>query len=394
MPNEVIVFRTDFSVTVYTFENDSLQCVQSANSIDQCEWDSKTNYDVIIPGEWVSQQQVTLPKANKKSQLATLPYSIEDNCAESIESVFIALGQHIDDHTYLAAIISRDLMQRILFELKPIATQVERIIPDYFSLPTTQAGVTIHLNDHRVVIRTDHYHGFTCDIKEAVPLFTVHETHGHATIYHDASTPDTLKTVSSLFNEVDCRSISTTSTAAQSDCIANAPINLAQQEFQCKKTSLAFNRYWKAAIITACVWLIAFFSTQSVLLWHLQNQTKQLQQQIHTLAQPYLSTTGSPQAIKNQLLTELRHEQQLASHFQFIHLLDVIATVMPRFTSIQLQHIDFTHNQLQLKLSANHSQTIDHLTTSLQRHGIHVIKNQVHVNHQQTQATIEVTQYG
>ncbi|MES2988795.1 MAG: type II secretion system protein GspL [Pseudomonadota bacterium] len=116
---------------------------------------------ILVPTEQVRLLAVDLPLPSRAKRLAALPFAIEDQIAEPVESVHIALGAEIGAKRYLVGVVRHDVMARWVAIAAEAGLGHAAIIPDALALPRPAAGAwAVELTGTRAMIRSGDGTGF------------------------------------------------------------------------------------------------------------------------------------------------------------------------------------------------------------------------------------------
>ncbi|RYY29439.1 MAG: general secretion pathway protein GspL [Sphingomonadales bacterium] len=116
---------------------------------------------ILVPTEQVRLLAVDLPLANRTKRLAALPFAIEDQIAEPVDSVHLALGAEIGTKRYLAGVVSHDFIARWIVLAEQFGLSNAAIVPDALSLPRPADGSwAVELSASRALVRSGEGTGF------------------------------------------------------------------------------------------------------------------------------------------------------------------------------------------------------------------------------------------
>ena len=102
----------------------------------------------LVPASDVVLKQVVLPGKPNRQVLQALPYMLEEEQAEDIEQLFLALGnvvQHEGQYSQQVAICQRERLAQWLEWLQHAGFSVSRMLPDALLLPEKQLPACIQL---------------------------------------------------------------------------------------------------------------------------------------------------------------------------------------------------------------------------------------------------------
>lgn len=114
---------------------------------------------VIVPGEWVSWQQVVLPKGGRVG-LAALPFQLEEQLCSDLDSLHLACGDIVANQASDVLVVDRQRMDEWLALLNGSGLKVISLLPDYAVLPENvvlldEHRATVHLNAAATTVGTD-----------------------------------------------------------------------------------------------------------------------------------------------------------------------------------------------------------------------------------------------
>lgn len=104
----------------------------------------------LVPASDVVLKQVNLPAKPNRQLLQALPYMLEEEQAEDIEKLFLALGsteQHDGQYSQQVAVCQHQRMQQWLSWLQEAGFSVSRMLPDALLLPEQQLPACIQLHE-------------------------------------------------------------------------------------------------------------------------------------------------------------------------------------------------------------------------------------------------------
>jgi len=116
---------------------------------------------IVVPTEQVRLLAVDLPLASRTKRLEALPFAIEDQIAEPIESVHLALGAEIAPKRYLVAVVRHEVMAAWVDAAEAAGLGHAAMVPDALALPRpTEGEWAVELGADRAIVRTGEGGGF------------------------------------------------------------------------------------------------------------------------------------------------------------------------------------------------------------------------------------------
>lgn len=116
---------------------------------------------MLVPTEQVRLLGVDLPLASRAKRLEALPFAIEDQIAEPIESVHLALGAEIAPKRYLVGVVRHDVMAGWVDAADEAGLGHAAMVPDALALPRPSEGEwAVELGADRAMVRAGDGTGF------------------------------------------------------------------------------------------------------------------------------------------------------------------------------------------------------------------------------------------
>lgn len=116
---------------------------------------------VLVRTEQVRLLAVDLPLASRAKRLEALPFAIEDQIAEPVESVHLALGAEIAPKRYLVGVVRHEIMAAWVETADAAGLGYAAMVPDALALPRPAEGEwAVDLAADRAMVRTGDGTGF------------------------------------------------------------------------------------------------------------------------------------------------------------------------------------------------------------------------------------------
>lgn len=120
---------------------------------------------VLVPTEEVLLTAVDLPIASARRRLEALPFAIEDRIAQPLAAVHAALGEEVAPQRYLAGVIARGRMVRIIDLLLASGLEQAVLVPDVLGLAVPPPGAwRVDISGGRALVRADDGTGFALPV--------------------------------------------------------------------------------------------------------------------------------------------------------------------------------------------------------------------------------------
>lgn len=129
-----------------------------AEAVDP-DYDSSAT--LLVPCEQLLLSAVPLPLPSRAKRLAALPFALEEQIAEPIDAVHIALGDAAGDGRWLAGVVRHAVMRDWLAQAEAAGLGKAAFVPDALTLPVPGDGRwTVAAAGGRVLVRTADGAGF------------------------------------------------------------------------------------------------------------------------------------------------------------------------------------------------------------------------------------------
>src|SRR5699024_9416755 len=112
---------------------------------------------LLVPGTDVLLWKANVPGVRGQKLRQALPYSLEDDVAQDVDSLHFAMGGTTDEGERNVAVAARQLMDEWLNPLREHGIEPDAIYPEMFGVPEPSdenPGWTILLDDELILART------------------------------------------------------------------------------------------------------------------------------------------------------------------------------------------------------------------------------------------------
>lgn len=318
----------------------------------------------LVPASDVVLKQVNLPAKPNRQVLQALPYMLEEEQAEDIEQLFLALGatEHQDgQYSQQVAVCQRARLENWLSWLQQAGFSVSRMLPDALLLPEQQLPACIQLQDQWLLKQT-RWQVSAVDAAwwgdylqlAALPMLTSYSPWPEELMQsHQLAAPELpLALLASQLNQQD--------------------FNLLQGDYKPKRQVNRNLQLWRSSSMLAVACLLIYLVQLGLTNWQLSRQSAALQQQSRDL---YL------QAFPNERIVNLnlQLQQKLAStgaggEQSFIHLLFSLQHQLAQVPDISLDNLRYDSKRAELRFQAKGDgfQSFERLKTALEQAGFSV----------------------
>ena len=118
----------------------------------------------FLPAASTRLAQVELPGRMNARLLQAVPYALEEQLAEDVESLHFAVGERQADGQIPVAVIATDSLEQWLAALADAGLRPEGLVPEALALPVPEpGGATVLLCGEEAIARLSAHAGFCCD---------------------------------------------------------------------------------------------------------------------------------------------------------------------------------------------------------------------------------------
>lgn len=349
---------------------------------------------VIIPSEDVLVTTVTLPKMNRSRLLQAIPFALEEQVIEDVDTMHFAAGEYHANKALPVIVVSRAKMTEWMTLLQSFNIKADVMLPGVFALPTAENHWYAHVNGIAVV-RTNLVSGFACDQKNLAEML--------ALAYESAEQkPQAIEVLTSHHGELPLSlpvklTVIHATAEAQLEIMARAavketPVNLLQGEFQNKKargmpkmTSLV-----RAAAYLGIALLAISFLYPVVSFIILDQRAKDIKSQIAVIYERQFPNSKSIVAPKERMQQKLNKLNSNLGDDHFLLTMANIGKALSQSSGVTLKRMDFQNNMVTLEISAASSDIFSSFTDAMTQLGLHVKQQNANLNGARVNATLEI----
>ncbi len=121
---------------------------------------------LVVPAQKVALQEVPFAANERKLLRQTLPYSLEDQLIDDVDTQHFALGPIVDAQVSVA-IIDKQWLSDWLQQCRGAGLDIKRVLPEQLLLPYREHCWTLRVEPSRWVVRVGAYRGFAMEPSDA-----------------------------------------------------------------------------------------------------------------------------------------------------------------------------------------------------------------------------------
>jgi len=331
---------------------------------------------LILPGDDVLLAEAAVPGGSLNKALLAVPYALEDQVADDVDTLHFALGARGKDDMYPVAVIGRDAMDTVSEQCATAGLRPSEIVPETLALPKansndadTEVWTALIDQDHTVV-RLNGHRGFATDLamvdimlegarsdlaEDSAASLVVYQTDPHASLPIPAGI------------DVETRDCGSRLSLYANGLASSSQINLLQGDYSPKTQ---FDKAWKPWVWTGVLALIlggVLMAGKGYDAWQLTQQEAALDSEIEAVFKKALPNTRMqrPRAQMKNRLAELSG----GSTDGFTIRLEQLAASLATQPQTQVKSISYRNGRFDLDLTTDNLPTLDALKSELQKRG-------------------------
>lgn len=332
---------------------------------------------VLAPSEEVFITSAALPGKNRKKLIKAVPYVVEDQIVDDLDSLHFALSTHQVHGQYLVAAIEHRLMAYWDSALRSAGLRTDTIIPDILALSDAPESWTVLLESDRALVRSPRGM-FASDI-ENLPLMLMNLYEGagddkpdEVTVY-DCSRATHMTRLKALtsgieFNVMECADGTFGVFARQFD--PRNTVNLLQGEYNRQEGMSRHIKPWLPAASLFALWLIWQIFVSVVEIIDLNATSEKLTQQMRNTHQAAFAGSKPPapgyersdmQARLNKLL-----EKQGQASGSLQEMLVKTAPILKNMSGVTINALRYNNGKLDVELTLKQSSDMEPLKKKIE----------------------------
>lgn len=115
---------------------------------------------MLLAAEDVVVKTVVFDNHERKLLHQTIPYSLEDDSVDDVDGLHFSLGS-AEANTVPLAIVSKKILERIIFELKSDGIEADQLESELHAIPIDSGSWSIVVEDRRWLVRSGNHEGFS-----------------------------------------------------------------------------------------------------------------------------------------------------------------------------------------------------------------------------------------
>ncbi|MGA2655408.1 MAG: type II secretion system protein GspL [Gammaproteobacteria bacterium] len=353
----------------------------------------------VIPGTWLNMFSIDLPKGRANQVKKALPFLLEEQIAEDLENVHIALPIDFKLGTKTpVAVISKARMQTLINAFKNQQLNLQQAIPDWLCLPQFPQTWTLHLGEAFASVRQKNDLGFSVQKDLLMPMLNLAlkqalEKPQSLHVYHlPLEAADMEEQLTTLDIPLAYEAISDEPLLLWAEHFAPpAAINLLQGEFYVKPRMAEINRIWRKAGMVAAAIVAVQLIYSSIEYQHLKKQYDSVHAQVTSLYQTVFPGQAPGNNARAQLESLLAKNKGGGDNPLFNYL-QAVSEPLLNTQDVDLQQISLHEKNLKLEVIVKDFGVLGELENAISAKGLSVKQDSASLEKDHVIAQLQVTQ--
>jgi general secretion pathway protein L len=349
---------------------------------------------VLVPSEDVLLTTAILPKMNRSRLMQAIPYAVEEQVIDDVESMHFAVGEHRPDEPLTVAVVARHKMQEWVSLLASWQIVPDSLLPSVMAL--SDDALTWHAQVTDIaMVRTGRDSGFACDKENLHELLSLAIATAHVPphdIHIDNSQSETLALTLSIPVEEQHVTAEKLLQAMATQLHKSVPLNLLQADFQNKKARRLpkLTSVWRVSVYLLGAWLVLLFLYPIVSFAILDKREADIKNEIAVIYKRHFPEASSVVAPKERMQQKLNKTTANLGDNRLLILMANVGKGLSKSSGVQLKRLDFQNNVMTLEISASSSDVFSAFTDSLSQQGLRVKQQNANLNGARVSATLQV----
>lgn len=355
-------------------------------SLDEAAKDCRNRHIIlVIPANEVTLTEAEIPTHNRQRVLKALPYSLEENLINDVDTQHFAIHLNKTGHRHPVAVIDKTTLEKRLVQFQESCpVQPQSAIPDTLLIPNLKDWNLI-IHGDQCLLRSGRFSGFQCSIAQLTQYLEL------ALNYQPDNKPskiacwtqtdtitDDIKAFSNKHNielSIENSSVEPLQLFAQY-YNEEQTINLLQGAYAYKSRADHQWQKWYPAAAALLLWLVTLLAANIAHYFEMKHQISALQQEAIVLYKSTSPSTRKFTRLRKRMAKKLAslQKQQGVSHFDFLKLLGATGNVIKNVKEFKLTNIKFENSKLSIYFVIDDTGKLDTIEKSLRKTGFNIIR--------------------
>ncbi len=319
----------------------------------------------LVPAEDVRLCEATVPGRKRQQILQAIPFALEEQLAEDVESLHFAIGALQDSGEYPVAVASRKQIDAWLATLASLELVPDEMISEIQALPLEAGSWSMLVDTDRALVRSTPNAGFATDTSTVTTLFELYAGQ-EAAPQRVQVYGDTVIDLGVVDVEMDAGDLSALQLMAWG-WNQKAGINLLQGKYSQKEDIKQALMPWRATAALLVAGLALALISVGVDTFRLSRQQEVLTTQIEQLYKKTFPKAKRVVNARSQMEQKLKQLQRQSgtSQTDFLALLGETGDILNRTQGVEISNASFRDGRLDLELAVDNLQILDKLKQDL-----------------------------
>lgn len=323
---------------------------------------------MLVPGLDVLLTTVQLPGLGRQKLLRAVPYVLEEQLSEDVDTLHFAVGRVQADGHHPVAVIADQRMADLMAAAGAAGLDVQQVIPDLLAIPHSEGEISVLLDDTVALVRTGSYSGYAVDSDNLGMLLGAQEAGN--------DTPAVLRILAPMGSQLP----DTTDYPGeiQVDRYGGDPLQVIAQGLDTPVIDLLQGNYsragewarvwrpWRATAALLLAGVLVSYGVMAVDFFRLDRERDELGariEQSYRDAFPGAKRVVNPRVQMQQQLEKLQRRQGTGN--RFLSLLSRSGKVLKEMQGIEITGANFRAGRLDMDLTVSNLQLLDQLKQQL-----------------------------
>jgi len=331
---------------------------------------------VFVPAIDVVLTRAQLPAQRRAQLMQAVPYALEDQLIDDIETLHVAVGTQEVSGSVNAAVVAQDKIQQWLQQLSAVGIEPDALVPDVLALERINGNWSaLHMPGDIYCLRSGDESGFACDARSLAAMASRHAS-------ETAQAPDAI-------DLVECDETSAASTDMHS--ALNVPVNtkpcngdalvslitgysasqgidLRQGRYKRTARLLRGRKRWLPAAVMLVLWFVLEMGSNIYDVQQLKATAEDYQQQITSLFKQTFPNVKRVVDVRKQTQLELkalRERAQTGGRTGYIELMAKLAPALGSTKKSEIQKLSYRNSVLEMEVIVPDLQGLENLKQAI-----------------------------
>ena len=378
---------------------------KQGNAIGSCEsgtWNDLPSIDVactvtvLLPGTWVGQYLITLPKMPHSKLIQAVPFTLEDQLVQDVNQLHFAIGTPNEENEVPVRVIDKEQLERCLSTLTEHNIHPSNVISENDVVPLHEDAWSIFVGKKTALIRSSTAQGYAVDVENLITLLKalVKETSELPTrlhIYPNDGVTVSKTMFDSIALPVEDHKPEFLLLRAKQSLAEKRYITLLQGAYRTTHRLMKLKKRWVAAGIIAGVWAFIFVAGNIGQYVYMSVQNHGLNAQIKVIYNKYFPNQAVEEP-RFRLQNKLQSLIKAASGSEFLRILGKAGPSIQQSPRVNISTLRYENNQLRLSVNAPTFSVLQTFQQNLVGVGLNVKQSQAGTKDKAVTANLTITE--